>query len=402
MKGPNYKKTKFACYSAYFTMSSVFSLPPLLFVTFHEMYGISWTLLGTLVLINFCTQFAIDTIFTIFSKRFNIRKVIIVMPLITSFGLLVYSLFPIFLPQLAYVGLAIGTVIFSVASGLCEVLLSPTIAALPSDDPKKDMSFLHALYAMGVLTVVIIGTLFIKLIGSEYWMYLTMFFAILPIISSVFFMVSPFPEMSTDSSSTNAEKSKNRTIGIILCVLCIFLGSCSENAMSNWVSSFLEAQLHLDKAIGDILGMAGFALLLMVTRLVYGKWGKKIIKVLLFSMIGASVCYLIVGLSNYAILSLIACALTGIFTSMLWPGTLIMMEENVPSVGVTAYALMAAGGDFGASVAPQLLGIVADHASLQVGMLVCSAFPILGVVLLIIIQRFFNTNRIQSNKSCDI
>lgn len=397
MEGPNYKKTKFACYSAYFTMSSVFSLPPLLFVTFHEMYGISWTLLGTLVLINFCTQFAIDTVFTIFSKRFNIRKVIIAMPLITSFGLLVYSLFPIFFPQFAYVGLAIGTVIFSVASGLCEVLLSPTIAALPSDDPKKDMSFLHALYAMGVLTVVIIGTLFIKLIGSENWMYLTIFFAILPIISSVLFMVSPFPEMSTGNSSDNAVKSKNRTVGIILCVLCIFLGSCSENAMSNWVSSFLEAQLHLDKAIGDILGMAGFALLLMVVRLVYGKWGKNIIKVLLFSMLGASVCYLIVGLSDQAILSLIACALTGIFTSMLWPGTLIMMEENIPSVGVTAYALMAAGGDFGASVAPQLLGIVADHSSLQVGMLVCSAFPILGVVLLIIIQRFFNKNRIQSN-----
>ena len=45
-----YKRTKFACYAAYFTMASIFCVPPMLFVTLREMYGISYTLLGTLVL----------------------------------------------------------------------------------------------------------------------------------------------------------------------------------------------------------------------------------------------------------------------------------------------------------------------------------------------------------------
>ena len=64
---PNYKRTRLACYAAYFTMSSVFCLPPLLFITFHEMYGVSYTLLGALVLTNFCTQLLVDLIFTVFS-----------------------------------------------------------------------------------------------------------------------------------------------------------------------------------------------------------------------------------------------------------------------------------------------------------------------------------------------
>ena len=68
MKKQNFKLTKFACYSAYFTMSSVFRLPPLLFATLQDMYGISYTLLGTLVLTNFCTQLIVDLIFTAFSK----------------------------------------------------------------------------------------------------------------------------------------------------------------------------------------------------------------------------------------------------------------------------------------------------------------------------------------------
>ena len=33
---PSFKRTRLACYSAYFTMSSIFCVPPLLFVTLRE------------------------------------------------------------------------------------------------------------------------------------------------------------------------------------------------------------------------------------------------------------------------------------------------------------------------------------------------------------------------------
>ncbi|HIS68537.1 MAG TPA: hypothetical protein IAA58_04105 [Candidatus Gallacutalibacter stercoravium] len=137
MKSNNFKKTKYTCYFTYLAMSSAFSLPPLLFVTFREMYGISYTLLGTLVLVNFCTQLTIDLIFSFFTKYFNIHKTLKVMPLLTSAGLLIYALVPLLFPQYAYVGLVAGTITFSVAAGLCEVLLSPTVAALPSDTPRS-------------------------------------------------------------------------------------------------------------------------------------------------------------------------------------------------------------------------------------------------------------------------
>lgn len=387
MTASAFQRTKFACYTAYFTMSSIFCLPPLLFVTFHELYGVSWTLLGTLVLTNFCTQFAVDLLFSAFSKHFNIPKIIKIMPLITCLGLTVYAVIPMLFPHAAYAGLLVGTVIFSVAAGLSEVLLSPTIAAIPSENPQKDMSFLHSLYAFGVFSVVIISTLFIKFIGAEHWMYLTLFFAALPVAASVLFMLSPMPNMENGEASARVTKAPKRALGIALCFGCIFFGSCAENAMSNWLSGYMEAELQIDKAIGDILGVAIFAILLGITRVCYAKWGKNIGRVLLCGMVGASVCYLVAGLSTHVLPAFLACILTGIFTSMLWPGTLIMMEERVPCVGVATYALMAAGGDLGASVAPQLLGIIADHADLQTGMLVCAAFPILGSLLMLIILR---------------
>ncbi len=404
----DYKATKYSCYFAYVSASSVFSLPPILFLTFRQMYGISYTLLGTLVLINFCTQLIIDLIFSFFSKHFNITKTVRSMPLITSLGLFIYAIIPTIFPQFAYIGLVLGTIIFSVAAGLGEVLISPIVAAIPSEHPDRDMSRLHSLYGYGVLSVVLISSLFLKIFGTKNWMYLTLFFAAVPIITSILFSLCPIPDLNLHTQTKERQTGSKKT-GLLLCALCIFLGSAAENTMTNWVSSFMENTLGISKSYSDIVGLATFAMLLALTRTLYAKFGKNISNVLLFGMIGAAFCYITAGISSNNILSLVACVLTGVFTSMLWPGTLILMEEKIPNPGVAAYALMAAGGDFGASIAPQALGIIVDKVSvsnwasalsnttqlsteqigMRTGMLSAVIFPILGIIVLFIIKMYF-------------
>lgn len=409
MKEANYKLTKISCFYAYIAMAAAFALPPLLFVTFHEMYGISYTLLGTLVLVNFCTQLSIDLIFSFFAKHFNLKITARVMPLITSAGLIVYALAPYLFKGHEFIGLLIGTIIFSVAAGLSEVLISPIVAAVPSETPDRDMSLLHSLYAWGVLTVVGLSTLYFSVFGSENWTYLALLFAILPISSAVLFFISPMPPVSLGETGGSGKKGKNRKIGLALCFVCIFLGGASENVMTNWVSGYMEVALNVPKAYGDIFGMALFALLLGFGRTLYAKYGKNISKTLLVCMMGTAVCYLTAGLSPNALVAFAACVLTGFSTSLLWPGTLILMEEKIPNPGVAAYALMAAGGDFGSSIAPQLMGIIVDNfsktgicvslsktlslsseqLSMKAGMLITSLFPILGIAVLFAINRFF-------------
>ena len=422
MEKPNYKRTKRACYFANLAMSSVFSLPPLLFATFREQYGISYTLLGTLVLINFCTQLGIDLIFSFFGRHFNIHKTIRLMPLVTAAGLCVYALIPMLFPGYAYMGLVAGTFLFSVAAGLGEVLVSPTIAALPSDTPDKDMSMLHALYGYGFVGVVLISTLFLRIAGNQYWMYLTFFWAMLPVIASVWLRMSPLPDMNMEQNKVKSAGSGSGTKGLLLCMACIFLGACAENTMSNWVSVYAEKALQIPKVWGDILGMSLFAGLLALTRTIYAKYGKNIFKILTISMWGAVVCYLTVGLSSNGALSLAACAAVGICTAMLWPGTLIFMEEKIPAAGVAAYALMAAGGDLGASVAPQALGIAVDKIALtkwagtlgsalsltpeqvgfKAGMLMAAVFPALGILLLAYMKTYFGKEAFGTkNSSCN-
>lgn len=412
MHKQHFKRTKLACFFAYPALTPVFILPPMLFVIFRQLYGISYTLLGALVLINFCTQMGVDLIFTFFPRRFNIHKTIRAMPLLTAAGLVIYALSPTLLPQLVYPGLVLGTVVFSVSAGLCEVFISPTVAALPSDNPERDMSALHSLYGYGAAVTALISTLFLHFLGAENWRYLVLFWAAFPVISFVLFFISPLPEISMETPTTG-RSAQTKRIGLMLCMLCIFLGSAAENTMTNWISVYMEKALQIPKAVGDTLGLVVFALLLALARSLYARYGKRIYPVLLSGMAGALGCYLLAGLSTNLIVAMVACMLTGICTSMLWPGTLILMEEKFPNPGVAAYALMAAGGDFGASVAPQGLGIVADTVAaspqavalgerlglsveqigIKAGMLTAAAFPLLGIGMLLLLRRFLAKNK---------
>lgn len=398
----NFQTVKYACYTANITMSVVAYLSPILFLTFRSLYGISYSLLGLLILINFCTQLIVDLMLSFFSHKFNISKLVKSIPVIVMAGFLVYALWPFIFPNNVYIGLVIGTIIFSAASGLNEVLISPVIAAIPSDNPDREMSKLHSVYAWGVVFVIIVSTVFLLLFGNENWQWLVLIFLSIPFVSAVLFFKSKIPEMETPSETASALKLlKNK--GVWLCVFAIFLGGAAECTMAQWSSSYLEKALGIPKVWGDLFGVAMFSVMLGLGRTLYSKIGKNIGRVLTLGAIGASCCYIIAAVSNIALVGLLACVFTGFCVSMLWPGCLVVASSRFPAGGVFIYALMAAGGDLGASVVPQLVGVITDtviqnNAALnlannlslspeQMGMKIALLFAALFPLLAIIVYR---------------
>lgn len=384
-----YTRLKYACYSSNITMSVVGNLSPLLFITFHKLYDISYSLLGLLILINFCTQLSVDLIFSFFSHKFNIPKVVTFAPLLSFIGLIIFALFPFFFPQYTYIGLVIGTLLFSSASGFNEVLISPVIAAIPSPNPEREMSKLHSIYAWGVVFVVVFSTLFLHIFGSKSWHFLALVFALIPLIALILYLGTSIPQLKTPEKVSGVVKlMKNKSLW--LCFMMIFFGGAAEVTMAQWSSSFLEQALNIPKVWGDIFGVALFSLTLGLGRTMYSKFGKNITRILLFGMIGAAICYFTVAISNIPIIGVIACTLTGFCVSMLWPGCLIVADNELPTGGVFMYALMAAGGDLGASIAPQLIGIVtdavkihfsSDQLGLKLGMFIGTLFPLVAIPL---------------------
>ncbi len=401
-----HKKLKTACYTVNVTMSLVGNISPLLFLIFREQYGITYSLLGLLVVINFATQLVIDLVFSFFSHKFNIPKVVRTMPVLTFVGLAIFALWPFLLPKLSYIGIALGTVIFSASSGLAEVLISPIIASIPAKDPDREMSKLHAVYAWGVVGVVIISTLYLLVFGRHNWHWLILIYLILPILSSVLFSsVEITCVYAPEKASATLELFKKPALWVS--VIGIFLGGATEVTMAQWCSSYLEHAMNIPKVWGDIFGVALFGAALGLGRSLYGKFGKNITRVLLISAIGSTGCYLIAGITNNAVVGLVASAFTGFCSSMMWPGGLTVATERFSSCGVVVFALMAAGGDMGASVGPQLVGLITDFAmknpwainlansfslspdsfGMKLGMLAGMLFPLFGIIMYAILHK---------------
>ncbi len=394
----NNKLVKMACYMTSMSMAASSNLSPILFLTFRKMYGISYSLLGLLVVINFCTQLFVDLIFSFFSYKFKIKKAVKATPALTFIGLLIYAVWPWIFPNSAFAGLVIGTVIFSAANGFAEVLISPVIAAIPAKDPDREMSKLHSVYAWSTAGVVIVSTIFLLIFGTYNWQWLSIGFLAIPFIAFLLFMRAKLPEMETPEKLSGVLKLlKNK--GMWLCFFAIFLGGSSELTMAQWASGYLENALGISKIWGDVFGVALFAVMQGFGRSLYGKKGKNIYKVLFISAIGTTICYFVAAISPVPVVCLISCVLTGFCISMLWPGTLIVASDRFPGGGVFIYAMMAAGGDLGASVGPLLVGVVTDVAmknsvimtiaqnigilpeqiGMKLGMLVGMLFPLVAI-----------------------
>lgn len=358
-----HKRLKYACYASNVSMSVVGNLPPLLFLTFRSLYGTSYTLLGLLVLINFSTQLLVDSLFSAFSKKIDIPKLVRAMPFFTLTGFLVYAASPIIFGSSVYVGLVIGTVIFSAGSGLAEVLVSPIIASVPSENPDHEMSKLHSIYAWGVVAVIAISTVFLFVFGGKAWQWLPVIFSVLPIIAATLFFTTDIPSLKSEQSPTAKSAPVMRDKKFWLCVFAIFLGGAAECTMAQWCSGYVEKALGISKIWGDIFGAALFGLMLGLGRTLYAKRGKNVEAVLFLGAVGSTVCYFLAAFTTSSVVGLIACAVTGLCVSMLWPGCLIVVAKYFPTGGVFIYAMMAAGGDFGASLSPQLTGVITDAVS---------------------------------------
>ncbi len=355
---PKFLRLKRGCYAYGLTTSVLLNLSPVLFLTFRELYGISFAALGALISINFLTQLAVDLLFSFRPKLFDIPKLVRFAPLIAAAGLMVYGLWPWFFPETAYWGLLAATTIFSAAGGLAEVLLSPVIAAIPCPDPDREMSGLHSAYAWGVGPVVLLSTLFLRVFGREHWHLLPLIFLTVPLMAFGLLVGAEFPDLAPQETAREASPVKSRTLW--LCVAAIFLGGAAENTMAQWGSGYLEAALGIPKVWGDVFGVALFSLMLGGGRTLYNKFGSGVERFLFWGAVGAVGCYAAAALCPIPMVGLAACALTGLCTSLLWPGTLVAAADRIPQGGVVMYALLAAGGDLGSSAVPQLIGFVTD------------------------------------------
>lgn len=387
--------TIYACYLGYITQAIINNFTPLLFLTLQSQYGISISALGLLVSINFGIQIIADLLSPIFVKKYGYRSVIVSAHVFSALGLILLGTLPQLMDN-TYLALLIATTLNAVGGGIIEVLVSPITQALPGDKKEQVMSLLHSFYCWGHVGVVLVSTIFFLSVGISSWFILAICWAFVPLLNVILFAKVPIYSIDDTNLGVNNEKSEKITLTslfrnrffIVFMILMICSGA-SEQGMSQWASYFAEQGLQITKAAGDLLGPCLFAILMGISRLLYGKFGDRI-RLEKFMLLSAALCigcYLITVFAPNPMLSLIGCAFCGFSVGILWPGTFSLAANALPTGGTLMFALFAVAGDIGCALGPGAVGFLSSSiksiqfgssslSGIKVGLLFMILFPV--------------------------
>lgn len=387
----SFKATITASCIGYFTQAVLINFTPLLFITFQKEFGLSLAQLSVLIATNFATELIIDFLGTKYVSKIGYRRSVIIAQALSVMGLCMIPILPK-LMESKFLALEIAMIFCGLGGGLIEVLISPIVEACPTKRKSAIMSMLHSFYCWGQMGVVLLSTIYFRTVGIEHWEYLSLIWAIIPAIDLVLFCFVPINTLVDESEeSTFGELIRQKLFWVFL-VMMLCAGA-TELAMSQWASAFAEAGLKVEKWIGDLLGPCLFAVCMGCARIFYATHSDKIglKKGILISSGICVVSYLVAILSPIPIISLIGCAMCGVGSGMLWPGTYSIATNRMPKGGVPMFGLLALAGDMGCLSGPYLTGMIstAFDGNLKMGFLFSLIFPITLMIMVVILMKYF-------------
>jgi fucose permease len=397
----DYRRTLRASNLAGFIQSATMNLSPFLFVPLMLLYGLSYTELGFLVLVNFMAQFVACLYFGWPVNKYGYKPFCIGSQVAIVVGLVVFASAPYIAPNDEVVALVVGTVIFSIGTGLLEVLLSPITKSIPAENSEANFMIMHSAFAGGIFAAALVTTVLLRVLGDEKWQFIVLLWALLPLYNTFRFVKSPMPQIIPQEQRMKF-KSLLRSPAFIVAFFAIFFGAATELLIVQWGSTYLEEGLGLPKTVGDVFGLCLFSAFLAAARILYAKRGAglNMNNLMIWGSLACVVLYAVVAVAPTAWLVLVAFGLIGFCSSLLWTGVLIVSADTLPFTGALIFALLAGGGQLGIATVGQLVGWLSDYFAarapagwdptqfgLRMAMAVAIAVPLMSLVFQLPLKR---------------
>ncbi|MDD2214339.1 MAG: MFS transporter [Oscillospiraceae bacterium] len=382
-----YQKTIVACFAGYIVQAIVNNFVPLLFLTFQRSYQIPLSRITLLITFNFGIQLLIDLWSAFFIDRMGYRAAAVIAHACAAAGLVLLTFLPQLLPD-PFIGILISVMIYAIGGGLCEVIISPMVEACPTPNKEKAMSLLHSFYSWGQVAVVGLSTLFFVGLGLAHWRILALIWAVVPLLNLIAFTRVPIAPLIGEGEAGMTLKQLINSRIFWIFILMMFCAGASEQAVSQWASTFAESGLKVSKTVGDLAGPLAFAVMMGLSRLYYGRRGERI-KLDRFMFASGLLCvlsYLIIALAPYPALGLLGCALCGLAVGIMWPGTFSKAAASIKNGGTAMFALFALAGDLGCAGGPTFVGLMTSvwGNDLHQGILTAVIFPVLLLLSLLL------------------
>jgi Major Facilitator Superfamily. len=284
---------------------------------------------------------------------------------LTGLGLIGYTLVPVWGLMVA-LGVVAGLGAGAIDSGLNTYVASNFKESL--------MQWMHACYGIGITMGPIIMTTGLNLLKSWRIGYVVVGVAQLALGLSFLFSLKmwkrPNTETETAKQITDYKTPFLETLrqpGAWISILLFFIYTGCEAALGTWVYTLLTQSRHVATAIAGYL-VSSYWVTFTIGRALAGLYTKRIkMTTLLTISIGVAVAgtvLLLVNISNTV--SVIGVAIIGFAIAPIFPGLVSDTSSRVgPRHAANTIGMQMGGGSIGAATIPTIIGILAQHISLE-------------------------------------
>lgn len=280
-----------------------------------------------------------------------------------------------------YTWVCIASFALGFGAGQIDMVLSPVVAALNPERRSSAMNWLHSFYCVGAVLTVLVSTIAMYAGLSWRWSCLLM----LPLPVGLFIAFAPlrFPEMVAEGDARTPFGQLIKDRWFLAALAGILLGGATELGMAQWLPAYAEQGLGYPQWVGGT-GLLLFSLAMAGGRMVVGALPKLDPFLVMAAGSAASVAMFLGGsFMPWPLAALACCVIAGFTGSCLWPTMLAVTADRFPRGGASMFGALAALGNAGGIAMPWIVGWVADHASLGIGLALSAIAPALLVPIVL-------------------
>jgi fucose permease len=313
------------------------------------------------------------------ADRFGAKLFAVLGNLLVAGGLALMAITP------GYNFLLVAVAVMGFGAGVLDMVLSPIVCAFQPDNRSKAMNWLHSFYCVGAVITVLAGALALKCdIG---WRTLAIYLIPLPALVALGFSLLHIPPLVTHEDGRMRLGELMKKSIFIIALFAIFMAGATELGMAQWLPAYAEKSLGFSKWVGG-MALLAFSLAMAFGRMIAGMLGNKVkpMVLLLFCCWSSVIFFLLACFSPSPYFALFSCIMVGLAGSCLWPTLLGTTADIFPQGGASMFGLLGALGNLGGVFMPWIVGIMADHTSLNIGIATSTIAPFTMAILIIVMQ----------------
>ncbi len=336
--------------------------------------------MGLLVAAQYVSVIAMPLIFGTISDRMGKK------PVLTSFvGVFALGCLIAALSNSALVFVA-GVFFIGAGYSVCESVSAALISDLYPDSSTRYINICQCALSVGA----VLSPVTIHLIIQQFDMTWRVLFVICA--AAYFILLFPlikfkFSGMNTKQVPTSNTDFRNyfRSTVFITLFAAIILYVGLENGFGYFAKTLFD--LKLDASDYGSWAISAYWMGMAISRMAAGLRKQSPKKVLIVSFALSGVIFTILALSQSALISLAACALTGMAFGPIWSTLVDLAAKAFPDSSGGAIGLMSSGCGVGGVLYPILMGIMADFFDIGIAFLLLAATALAGGILCVSLSK---------------